>query len=803
MSGACEGLRVIDFSTTFPGALASMVLADCGAEVIKVEPPGGEPTREHYASIMWHRGKKSLTLDLKSPEGVSAAQGLCAGADVVLQTFRPGVAERLGVDYPQLAQANPGLVFCTITGFGTAGPYASYKAYEGIVYAKSGRLDLHGGQIPKDGPIYASGPVASYTSAMLAIQGTMAALLVREQTGRGQQVETTLLQALALHDTNGWLQLQLLQKGRDDLAMGTYHTGDTIPYLVCRTKDGRWLQMGNLAVNLWSNWLTALELDFLLEDPEYLHANRAREEVREALRVMLLDKMQEKTLDEWMTLFTSEYDVICEPLLTTQEGMEHPQIVHNGNVIEVEDPQRGLTRQLGPLAAFSETPAAPRGPAPEPGEHNGLLQELLRNGAAPATNGAEPMPPHPLAGKVVLEISEWLATPTGVTLLAELGARVIKVERLEGDLFRVLNPTISLKTTQGKESLAIDLKEPEAQEVLHRLVAKADVLINGMRPGVAERLGFTYETCRKINPRLVYGYSIGYGSTGPSARRGAFHVIGGAVAGGALYQAGRGMPPSPDTPMEIDELIQTTWSLATANEGQPDINTGVAMASGVLLALYAREKTGKGQYLEVTMLGANAYANADDFIAYPGKPERLLADPQLNGLHALYRLYPCRQGWVFLACPKEQEWRDLCSMIGLEHLLSDPRFSTHQERLRHDEELAAAIGEALAQREALEWEDLLMPKDVPCVEVYSGRFGDFMYTGPYKELYGPSEQVPSKLIGDYQRYQSVYRFSATTCVAGKAPEVGEHTRGILKELGYGEEAARDLLERSIAGSPST
>ena len=122
MVGTCEGLRVIDFSTTFPGALASMVLADCGAEVIKVEPPGGEPTREHYASVMWHRGKKSLTLDLKSPEETETARQLCTGADVVLQTFRPGVAERLGVAYPLLGEANPGLVFCSITGFGLHWP---------------------------------------------------------------------------------------------------------------------------------------------------------------------------------------------------------------------------------------------------------------------------------------------------------------------------------------------------------------------------------------------------------------------------------------------------------------------------------------------------------------------------------------------------------------------------------------------------------------------------------------------------------------------------------------------------------
>ena len=156
-------------------------------------------------------------------------------------------------------------------------------------------------------------------------------------------------------------------RGRDDLAMGTYHSGDTLPYLVCRTKDGHWLQMGNLAVSLWFNWLKALGMENLIQDPTYRHAMWAAPEVRESLRVMLLEKMQEKTLEEWMTLFTTEYDVVCEPLLSTQEGMEHPQIIHNGNVIEVEDLRKGQTRQLGPLAAFSATPASPQGPAPDPG----------------------------------------------------------------------------------------------------------------------------------------------------------------------------------------------------------------------------------------------------------------------------------------------------------------------------------------------------------------------------------------------------------------------------------------------------
>lgn len=795
MAGSCDGLRVVDFSNSYPGALATMLLSDAGAEVIKVEPQLGDSTRDHYASLMWHRGKKSVTLDLKTKEGHDKALNLCNQADVVVETFRPGVAAKFGIDYPNLSQSNPGLVSCSITGFGQDGPYSSYKGYEGIVYAKSGRFENYAQQIKKDGPTYGAVYVASYTSAMFSVQGIMSSLLVRERTGAGQKVDVSLLQALSYQDLGGWIQWQMKRKDPDFPITGTFRAGDSVPYLACRTKDGKWLQMGNLAVGLWENWLKSLGLEHLLEDPEYLNANRAREEVRETLRILLLEKMQEKTLDEWMEIYTTKFDVAVEPMLTTQEAMSHSQLVHNGLVVDIVDPEKGKTKQLGAFASFSKTPSLPSAPAPNVGQHNDLIEEFCRPNNRTYKN--EQLPGQPLNGLLVIELAEWLAAPIGTALLADLGARVIKVERLEGDAFRSLNPTTTLKTIQGKESLAMDLKTDEAQKILHKLVGRADVLMHNMRPGVPDRLGFSYEKCISINPDLIYAYCGGYGSSGPSAKRGAFHVIGGAVSGGALYQAGKGMPPDPKLALDIDQIKEHSRSLGNANEANPDVNTGAALAAAILMAIYAKEKTGSGQYVEVTMMGANAYANADDFVSFDGKPSRMLPDSELNGLHALYRLYECKSGWVFLACTNDKEWSALCATKELKDVLCDVKFSTHDSRIRYDNQLSEIIGEKFRTKNAEEWERAFVKDDIACVEVNQGSFGDFINTSPYRDLAGPSVKVPHTVIGDYYRYLPYYNLSRTPCISGKNADPGQHTDSILTELGYNAENLERLKTSNI------
>ena len=156
MSQVLEGITVVDFTQGMAGSLATMVMSDFGAEVLKVEPPGGDPFRGYPGAIQWNRGKRSVILDLKTTDGMDAAGKLAAGADIVAESFRPGVTKRLGIDYETLSQGRPELIYCSVTGFGAEGPYAQYKGYEGVVAAKVGRMTIFQGQNAREGPNYSA-----------------------------------------------------------------------------------------------------------------------------------------------------------------------------------------------------------------------------------------------------------------------------------------------------------------------------------------------------------------------------------------------------------------------------------------------------------------------------------------------------------------------------------------------------------------------------------------------------------------------------------------------------------------------
>ena len=205
VSGPLASLGVVDLSTTLTGAQFSQLFADFGAEVIQVEPPGGSPLRSQPAFPLWGRGKKSVELDLRNADHVEVARNLAAGADVVVETWRPGVAERLGLGYEVLAADNPRLVYASVTGFGRTGPYANLKAYEAVVLAKLGALDTLSSLTTRPGPSFASTPYCSFSASLTALCGTLAALYEREQSGVGQRVDATLVQGLGAHDTWNWM----------------------------------------------------------------------------------------------------------------------------------------------------------------------------------------------------------------------------------------------------------------------------------------------------------------------------------------------------------------------------------------------------------------------------------------------------------------------------------------------------------------------------------------------------------------------------------------------------------------------
>lgn len=805
MTQVLGGITVLDFTQGMAGAIATMVLSDFGAEVIKIEPPDGDAYRKFPSSLLWNRGKKSVVLDPYSKQVSEKIRRLTERADVIIETFNPGDAKTLGVDYETLQIYRPDLVYCSITGFGQEGPYAGYKNYEGLVQAKSGRLMSFEGLTARHGPSYAVVNVANHSASMAAVRGIVSALMVRDTTGQGQRVDTSLLQAMTYYDMTQFILWQMMIKFPETFEFDPTtiaRRASPIEYLPVRTKDGRWIQLANLIERLFRSEIHAIGLGHIYDDPRFTDApNLIEEEDREDLRRLILTRMQEKTQDEWMDLFVNqEGDVAAEPFMTAQEALSHPQMIHNGHVQVVNDPTVGPMRQLGPAFYMDITPSKIQGPAPMLGQHTKEILEKPHSkkdsSENPTVSGA--LPVHPLDGITVLDLSTVIAGPLSGSLLAELGARVIRIETIEGDWMRSQhNGIASNRTMAGTEGLSIQLKTDEGQAILRALIPKADVLIHNMRPGAPERVGIGFEQVRAINPDIIYLYVAGYGSTGPYHHRPAMHPIGGAVSGGAISQAGVDALPDPDAQLTMQEIVEVSRKLGRSQDVNPDPNTSMVAATAVVMGLYARQRIGEAQYVETTMIGANAIANADDFFDYEGKPARELPDSDGYGLNALYRIYEAQKGWVFLACPLESEWKPFCEAVGRTDLLADARFLDAKARTENDADLITEITAIFKTKLPDVWENELSSKNVGCVKVEDSNMYNFFNDNEHVRTNNFTTEVEHKRFGKFWRYSPVLKFSKTHSKAGGGILKGEHTIPILRELGYTDRQICALKTRGV------
>jgi crotonobetainyl-CoA:carnitine CoA-transferase CaiB-like acyl-CoA transferase len=386
-------------------------------------------------------------------------------------------------------------------------------------------------------------------------------------------------------------------------------------------------------------------------------------------------------------------------------------------------------------------------------------------------------------------------------LLAELGARVIKIEPLEGDPLRGYGP-VGLKCVQGKESIALDLKTTEGRDIVHRLVERADVFVHNYRPGVPERLGIDDATLRALNRGLIYLYAASYGSTGPMSAKPAFHVTAGAICGGALAQSGGDGAPEPTVELGDEELAWWSQRLTRCNEANPDFNAALVVAAAVTMALYARARTGDGQTVETRMMASNAYTLSEHFIDYPGRPRRVLPDAGLHGLHALYRLYQTRDGWIFIAASDDRDFARLCEALGLSRLALDPRFSTDAARAQHDAELGRELEAIFAQQHAAVCERDLTAARVACVHAHQGSHADYIFDAPWAEKLGLIEDASAVGLGPYRRYGRVVHTERDVGPLGAADVAGAQTRRILAELGYADHQVEVMLSSGIVGSPA-
>jgi crotonobetainyl-CoA:carnitine CoA-transferase CaiB-like acyl-CoA transferase len=804
LGGALDGLRVVDFSTSLTGAHISGLLADFGADVVLVEPPAGGALRGQPAWPFWGRGKRSAVLDLTDEHDAGTARALAARADVVVETWRPGVAERLGLGYEELASDNARLVYASVTGFGREHPWSQLHCYEPVVMAKLGGLTGFSNLSRRDGPAYVATPYSAYTAAQLALQGVLAALYEREASGRGQRVDTTLVQGILAHDTWNWLVRMLTSRYPGALsAAPPVDAEKLIPnhalffrLLVGLSADGRWMQFSQTSERLWQAFLRVTELDVVLEDPEYHDAPNSEDpSVRVAFWERALTNIRTRTYDEWLEVFDATPDVWGEIFRHDTELLHHPQLVHDHRVAVVDDRDLGPVLQPGPLVRMDATPAVVDRPAPRLDEHGDRVRaeaNAARDGSAAAglesTLDGEP----PLAGVTVLELGTYYAAPYGATLLADLGARVIKIEQLDGDPIRHIIPfpeVGAIKVLQGKESVAVDIGCDEGREIVLELVRRADAVLQSFRAGVAERHGYTADDLLAVNPDLVYLQAPGYGPGDPCGHRPAYAPTIGAGSGLAYRNVGgvEAVPQRPD--LDLEDLKRYSMHMNSAAMGplNADPLSATSVGTALALGLLARRRGAPGQAMLMSMLSTMAHALSEEMVEYAGRADPSRPDGDLYGLSARYRLYRASDGWVFLAAPRERDWPALAAALGL------------PERLRDDDaELAAVLDERFASGDAEEWERVLVPKGVTCVAVSTKPLDGLLFSDLGNEL-GVVVETTHPTIGDYPRCMPMVRFSRSRGVAGPAPLCGRDTDAVLAELGYSRERIDDLRAAGVLG----
>ena len=374
-----EGIRVIDLTQAMAAPFCTMNLADMGAEVIKIEPPGeGEQTRQlgaankngHSATFMtMNRGKRGLAVDLKTPEGVEIVRKLAATADVFVQNYRPGVVQRLNLHWESLKVVNPRLVYCQISGFGNTGPYASRGGYDLIAQGMSGVISVTGDE---DGPPAKSGvPLADLSAGLFAAYGILAALEHRDRTGEGQLVDTSLFEAaMAL---TVWESAEYWTTGKAPRPVGSAHR-NSAPYQALRASDG-YFNVGAANDKLFAAFCAVIERKDLLSDPRF-SSRSSRLQHRKVLQDEIESVTKRETRAAWLARL-EKAGVPAGPINNYAEALADPHALARDMVVDLVHPGAGDIKALGVPVKLSETPGAVERAAPLLGQHTAeILKEL-------------------------------------------------------------------------------------------------------------------------------------------------------------------------------------------------------------------------------------------------------------------------------------------------------------------------------------------------------------------------------------------------------------------------------------------
>jgi len=382
MVGALDKLVVIDFTNHLSGPYCAMILADQGADVIKVERPGkGDDLRQSPPHVngegapfmLWNRNKRSIELDLKNPDDLKTAKELVKTADVMVENFRPGVAERIGIGYETMAELNPSLIYCSISGFGQTGPYSSRGGFDLVAQAMSGLMTINGP--PEGGPYRIPIAISDVAAGMNGAIGILTALQHRNKTGEGQQVDVSLLDSalsMCVYEA-----ANVFATGQKPERLGQGHRGSA-PYQIFPTKDG-WLALGASQQKFWEQTCEIIGADNLISDPRFLE-KKDRVARQQELAAILAPYFQKENTKHWFKKLDA-LGIPCGPVMDHLETLSDPHIIAREMIAKVHHPKAGSGRTLGTPIKLSKTPGGVRRAAPTLGEHNDEVRDQLRSKA--------------------------------------------------------------------------------------------------------------------------------------------------------------------------------------------------------------------------------------------------------------------------------------------------------------------------------------------------------------------------------------------------------------------------------------
>ncbi|WP_313053501.1 CoA transferase [Pseudomonas lopnurensis] len=735
-----SGVRVISLCTDIAGSAAGLQLAEAGAEVIMIEPPDNPARRQPALFAVLNRGKRSVVFDLDAPGTRERLDRLLASADVLLHEFTPARTAELGLGDAALMARFPALVSAGITGWPRRHALADAPGRETLVLARLGLLDEQPGH--REGPVFVRMPFASWLAGWLCVVGVMARLIARDRDSRGGVVHTSLAQAALVPMSMHWARAErptpVFAKGLDK----------HIPIPLHQCSDGRWIHVHYSPDR--SPWMAQALAALGEAEVARLNALWPPSHVAPNFGANKAIIARHPAQD-WVEHFW-QHDVAAQIAAPFGEIYFDEQARVNGYVVEVEDRVLGRTLQPGP-AWQVDPPARVGGPAPTAGANDSLLEDA-RLAPPPVSSGqAEALPP--LHGLKVLDLGAYLAGPFACMLLADLGAEVVKVEPPSGDAMRRLERTFA-GTQRGKRAVALKLGDPAGQPALETLVKWADVIHHNMRLPAAHKLKVDYDSLRAINPALLYCHVSAYGPKGPRADWPGFDQLMQAACGWEVEQGGAGNPPM--------------W----LRFGVGDFFAGLSSLYALLLGLYRRNRTGEGQKVASSLLGATLLSMAETV----ARPDGSVTDvPHLDreqtGLAPEHRLYRCTDGWIAVAALEPEEATRFAALVG-----ADP----------------VALFAGLEQADALA---RLEGAQVPAAPVLEAQLEPFLDSSEHAAA-GLHANYRHAVYGSLRQIGALWDFGDLPLALDRPPPaLGEHSREVLAGLGFDNDTLERLAEAGV------